>query len=389
MSNCRLCRMTGVFVSAVVFSLLASPVAAQVLIERPGPANKTAAKGTAREKSSKTTLDVQLLVGREGVGLQSQRWLRVFEKLGIALTIRQGDIGEKLSVTEQSLGNGVRRVQLVGGLDRSGRIIFPDRSFTEAEADKLAEWLTELREFGAQGAPGGKPVWGLSNDQFERLFRSLATPVRTELQGQPLAEALAAFDLPNEFPLSFSDAAAARIEAAGSATKVHAELKGTAQGSALAAMLNQWGLGFRPQRSKSGALQLTVVTLAEASDVWPVGWPPTKKAVETAPTLFKLLPIELDDIELDAVLESVAEVSKVPVLIDHHGLQLQKIDPAAVKVSHPRRQASYNMLLKSVTAAAKAQHEIRIDEAGRPLVWVFPIRQRSSTTTPPARERDQ
>jgi hypothetical protein len=371
----------------VVLSMLTVRMSAQVAPERISTGNKSAAKGASRE-ASKTTLEVQLLVGRDGVGQQSQRWLRVFEKLQISLTIRPGDIGEKLSVTEQSLGNGVRRVKLIGGLDRSGRIMFPDRSFTEADADKLAEWLAELREFGAQGAPAGKPVWGLSNDQFERLFRGLATPVRIELQDQPLAEALSAFDLPNEFPLSFSDAAAARIEAASSNSKVHAELKGLAQGTALSALLNQWGLGFRPQRARSGALQLTVVTLTEASDVWPVGWPPTKKAAETAPALFKLLPIELDDIELDAVLESVADVSKVPVLIDHHGLQQLKIDPAEVKVSHPRRQASYNMLLKSITAAARAQHEIRIDEAGRPLVWVFPFRTPSGATSPPVRNRD-
>jgi hypothetical protein len=378
----RRCRLVHVCLAlALSFPLPSSW--AQVLTERPPAGAKSGAKPAPRDPASKTSLEVHILVGREGVGQQSQRWLRVFEKLQVPLTIRHGDISEKLSVTEQSLGNGLRRVQLVGGLDRTGRIAFPDRSFAESEADKLAEWLTELREFGAQGAPGGKPVWGLSNDQFERLFRSLAAPVRTELQDQTLAEAIAAFNLPNEFPLSFSDAAAARIEAAGSTAKVHAELKGIAQGSALAALLNQWGLGFRPQRSRSGALHLTVVTLSEASDVWPVGWPPTKKTADTAPSLFKLLSIELDDIELDAVLESVAEVSKVPVLIDHHGLQLQRIDLAAVRVSHPRRQASYNMLLKSVTSAAKSQHEIRVDEAGRPLVWIFPFRQRSAAASPP------
>lgn len=388
MSNVSRRRMTLLVVTTVAFSLSPLSFFGQVLTERPGPASKPGTKGVNREKTSKTVLDVQLVVGKEGVGLHSQRWLRVFEKMEIPLTVRPGDIAEKLSVTEQVLGNGARRVQLVGRLDRGGRIVFTDRSFTEAEADKLAEWLTELREFGAQGSPTGKPVWGLSNDQFDRLFRGLTTPVRSDLQGQPLAEAVAAFDLPAEFPLSFSDSAAARIEAAGSAAKVHAELKGVAQGSALAAMLNQWGLGFRPQRSKSGALQLTVVTLAEANDVWPVGWPPTKKATETAPTLFKLLPIELDDIELDAVLESVADVSKVPVLIDHHGLQQQKIDPASIKVSHPRRQASYNMMLKTVTAAARAQHEIRIDEAGKPLVWVFPLRSSREQVVPPAPRRD-
>jgi hypothetical protein len=393
MSNCRRHSLTCLVVSSVAFSLLTPLAFGQVLTERPGPASKPGAKTpantAAREKSSKTSLDVQLLVGNEGVGLQAQRWLRVFEKLEIPLTVRSGDIAEKLSITEQSLGNGIRRVQLVGLLDRTGRLVFSDRSFTEADADKLAVWLTELREFGAQGSPTGKPVWGLSSDQFERLFRSLTPPVREELQGQPLAEAIAAFDLPRDFPLNFSDAAAARIEAAGATAKVRHSFKGIANGTALAALLNEWGLGFRPQRSKTGALQLTIVTLQEATDVWPVGWPLTKKGAETAPVMFKLLPIELDEIELEAVLESVADVAKIPVLLDHHGLQAQRIDPAKAKVSHPRRHVSYNTMLKTVTGMARLQHDIRIDEAGRPLVWVSPIKKSRDAAAPPAPARDE
>ncbi|MBI5759410.1 MAG: hypothetical protein HZA46_12900 [Planctomycetales bacterium] len=389
MPNRRRCSLTCLVVLVVAFSRPLPQVSGQIVTERPGPASKPAAKPAARDKSSKASLDVQLLVGKEGVGLQAQRWLRVFEKLEIPLTIRPGDIAEKLSITEQTLGNGIRRVQLIGQLDRAGRVVFTDRSFTEAEADKLAEWLIELREFGAQGSPTGKPVWGLSSDQFERLFRSLTPPVREELQGEPLAEAIAAFDLPREFPLNFSDAAAARIEAAGATAKVRHPFKGIANGTALAALLNEWGLGFRPQRSKTGSLQLTIVTLQEANDVWPVGWPLTKKGAETAPVMFKLLPIELDEIELQAVLESVADVAKIPVLMDHHAMQAQRIDPARVKVSHPRRHVSYNTMLKTVTGMTRLQHDIRIDESGRPLIWVSPIKKRLDVAAPPAPSRDE
>jgi hypothetical protein len=46
-------------------------------------------------------------------------------------------------------------------------------------------------------------------------------------------------------------------------------------------------------------------------------------------------------------------------------------------------------MLKTVTGMARLQHEIRIDEAGRPLVWVSPIKKSREAATPSAPSRDE
>ena len=132
-------------------------------------------------------------------------------------------------------------------------------------------------------------------------------------------------------------------------------------------------LAFCPSRLPDGTVELSV-TLAESSgDAWPIGWPRRQSPPETAPTLFEIKTIDLDDEPLDEVLEAVAGVIGIPILVDRAALADRRIDLTQVKISHPRKRTTWITALNSFAYKAKAKFEILIDEAGKPFLWVTPL----------------
>ena len=65
-----------------------------------------------------------------------------------------------------------------------GRIVLPDRTFTRGDGVNLQEWVEELRLYGAQGSPEGKPLWGLSEEQFKAVFTALSEPSPVDSDGK-------------------------------------------------------------------------------------------------------------------------------------------------------------------------------------------------------------
>lgn len=322
-----------------------------------------------------TEVTVQLYTDEQGVGLRAQRWSEAFQQMNVTLSIRRGTVGRTPAVTDKVLGGLRRRVTLVGKLDKQGRLIFEERVFTEADTGKLKAWINDLKAFGAQGDPSGKPLWGLSQEQFAPIQAALNKTLETDLHGKLLQKAIEDLDLPATVPLRFTAAARhhlAELDRVQPAT-VQLPLKGLSKGTALAILLHQAGLGFRPTRNQDASIDLSVWSLKATDDVWPVGWPQKKSNRELAPKLVQLTPIALQDIELLPVLETVSEVTGIPILIDQAGFRAEAIDLAKVKVSYPSRQATWSAALKSLVFQAKGRAEIWTDEAGHPFIWVTPL----------------
>ncbi|MBW3542383.1 MAG: hypothetical protein KY476_19120, partial [Planctomycetes bacterium] len=324
--------------------------------------------------AGKTDVTVELLYGTDGGALHAQEWFRAFEKLGYSVRLRRAVGVEKPELSESTVGT-LRRVKLVGRLERSGELVFPERRFSRAESIKLGEWLEELKSYGAQGAPEGQPVWGLSPVQFDALYTSLQEETQAKTDGRTLAEALAALDLPKDYPLRLSsDSEAFLKNDVSDGRKVRQSVEGFAKGTALALMLNEFGLGFRPQRKADGSLELLIEPLKKTADVWPVGWEPKHSLPQTAPGLFELLPVELDGLKLTDVLSAVEAKTDVAIRIDHYAIETWKIDLENITVSYPPRKTSWSLLLRGVTNPHKLTREIKIDERGRPFVWITTLK---------------
>jgi hypothetical protein len=78
-------------------------------------------------------------------------------------------------------------------------------------------------------------------------------------------------------------------------------------------------------------------------------------------------------VPLDEVLDAVAEVIKIPILIDRQGIAAKGVDFSDVKITYPRKRTTWSEALKSFIYKAKSKLEILIDEAGRPFIWITPI----------------
>ena len=334
---------------------------------------ETRPRDAGKTKQSVTTVTVELLTGNAGVGLKARQWAEILGKLDVVVTVRNGRSDEKLGVTERKVGGTLRSVLVVGALDSAGRLIFPDQVFTEDDAEKLAVWINELRLYGAQGDPTGRPVWGLTKEQFGVIHAALKKPLSADTKDVEITKAVGLFELPQEHPVRFSPEAVGRLKERGGQVRVSQSLQGISQGTALAVLLAEQGLGFRPRRLPDGKIELTVYPLEEKSNVWPVGWPRESNVPDTCPELFQFKTVELDDKPLDEVLEAVAGVIKIPILIDRQGLDAKGVDVSQVKITYPRKRTTWSEALRSFTFKAKSKLEVLIDEAGKPFIWITPI----------------
>jgi len=345
------------------------------------PAGRTPGKSIDR-KTPNTSITAELVTGSSGNGLKARQWAEIFSKLDVVVTVRSGRSDDKLGVSERKSGGSLRVVSIVGAIDSQGRLIFPDQIFTENDSDKLAKWIDELRTYGAQGDPHGRPVWGLTKEQFGVIYAALKRPLTSEPKDMELTKAVTLFELPKDQPLKFSPEAARLVKAQGERTIVSQPLQGISQGTALAALLAEHGLGFRPRRLPDGAIELTIAPLAEKGDVWPVGWPREQGLPETAPALFEFKTIDLADEPLNEVLEAVAPAIKLPILLDLAALAAKDIDLSQVVITHPRKRTTWTQALTTFTFKAKAKFEVLVDESGKPFLWVTPL------ATPPRAHKE-
>ena len=339
----------------------------------------TAIAQTDRQPSTavgaeKTLVEFEILLPKLGDGLDAQTWGPAFEKMGVSVRFRQAILDEELAVDERIRGTW-RMVNVIGEMDLDGTLHFPDKSFTMSETRQLGEWVDELKTYGAQGAPDGKPAWGLSEPQFTAVYDALSTSIDADLAGLDLPDVFQALKLPVDYPLKLQTTAEDRLRDPISAHPLRQDVHGLSMGTGLAIVLSDYGLGFRPIRNPRGTIDLVVEPLEDLKDPWPIGWEldPSQPRNEVAPALFAMVRAGFDDLPLQDVLDAVEQASQTPIIIDYRRCAARDIDPAAVRVSYPQKQTAWVLIVRTVTAQARLTREIMVDEAGTPFVYVFPF----------------
>lgn len=325
--------------------------------------------GADRKFDTRVTVE---LVTSQGAGLAAQEWNEIFQDLNVSLSIRRSVLNDKPETREATLGVNLREVTVLGILDDDGSVTFADRRFVPADVRKLKEWIDGLKAYGAQGSPLGQPLWGLSKTQFEPLFETLSNPLKTEIQGQNLGQAIKSFSIQDRYLITFGADAIQHLENAKPVEQVRGMYAGMSQGTALAAMLNEYDFGIQPRRTANGKVDLVIVRLQRNVETWPVGWPPISDPPKLAPNLFDLADVELKDEPFLDVIDAVADLISIPVVIDSHGMKQNKIDLGKKTVSHKKRRVTWSSALKHVCFQARCKFEVRVDESGHPLLWVMP-----------------
>lgn len=317
-----------------------------------------------------TKVSVELITG-EGVGLDAQEWAEIFQEMNVTFSVRRSLLNDKPETTETTSGVSLRDVQVIGRLEKDGSLTFADRRFTTANVAKLKEWIDGLKAYGAQGSPKGQPMWGLSKAQFDPLFQALTPVLKIDPKDAALNKALDLFTVRRTYPLRFTADATQHLEKDSVLERAERSYEGISEGTALAALLNEFGLGFHPQRTPQSKLELAIVKLSPQANVWPVGWPLSDDPPKVAPNLFKIGEVELEDEPILDVLQAVGDLISMPVIVDEYGLKVSGINLKAKTVSHKKKRTVWSAALKHVCFQVRCKWELRVDEGGHPLLWVM------------------
>lgn len=305
--------------------------------------------------------------------LSHQQWLRTLQQLKVAgLSIRAPRAGDSLKIeTRGTAARPVYRVQ--GQINARSELVVPGGRFSLSNTAALSAWLTKLADEGpprslSEGGAGAP--FGLDEVSVKRAHALLRTPVGFSTLGLSTPDAVARIrqDLP--LPLAMDARAEAALRAAG---KVRDELKGISAGTALAALARPAGLALAPRKDAKGNLELVIRKAAEG-DVWPVGLSAEDDRQRVVPALFDSISVGIEENPLPDALAAVCGRLQIPYLVDHNALAVQGVDFQKAVVSLPESKLIYAIILRKLLGQVGLVGQLRIDEAGKPFLWVTTLR---------------
>jgi hypothetical protein len=310
------------------------------------------------------------LVTQQGFPLTgSHDWYQMLTRIGIErLRIRGLRTGESVTPQVRQVGSHDRpRYRIDGLLTASGQLKLPGGTFRLRDSASLQSYLRRLSAGGPEEIAAKKERFGLTLRQLAELTDALTPPLGVPTRGVALADVVAAARRVTE--QKFVIEADARI-VLKQGTPIAEGLEDVSVGTALAAALNTAGLILQPRKPLGGDVELAITQPRTGRDSWPAGWPPQKKPLRLLPVLFERINVEIRRQTLADTLKALAPRLKVPLLIDHPALARQQIDPVKTQVALPPQRTYYKRILDQVLFQARLRSELRVDEAGKPLIWI-------------------
>ena len=260
------------------------------------------------------------------------------------------------------------------------------------KSKRLAAWLDDLAQ---NGPPDKRPklvAFGLTAEQYDRVKKDLAAPVGFSTAGLARRDAVERIAGKLSFPLRLEDTLlpspetgegpgvradpgkTPKLSQTPGADKIEDELSGLSAGAALACLLCAADYLLVPQVVGKQIKYSVLKAQSDVKEFWPVGRPPQAPPPEVLPGLFEFLNVNVQSIPAATVLDTIGKRLKTPVLYDRAALAKYKIDPAKAKVSFPRAATNYSMALDRMLFPVGLQLEIRVDDAGKPFLWVTSVK---------------
>ena len=381
-------RTRTILAGCLVWLAVASPVSAQLIQIRPKkPANETppaplprpaprlpnAPPAKPEGAALNTVIEVDILSLELQGDPSAQSWGKLFEDMGHSVRIRNGRDG-KASVSEKVRGS-LRYVNASGVLNKEGELTFGKVTFRLSEGEKIKEWLEELKTYGAQGTPDGKPLWGLNRLQFEDVNARMTKPLAIQTQGQSLTTLVKALQADAMLPVRLHTATAGWLKEAAHDRPITVDMTGFSTGTGLAIALNEIGTGLRPTRTPDGKIEYEILPLDQLKDPWPLGWEPHAETPrnQITPELFQLGVVGFDQSPLREVLTAIQTESKTPIVIDTRKCLAKKIDVDKILVSSPTKRTAWALVVSQCVRQAGLYNSYRQDETGRGFILVAPF----------------
>lgn len=336
---------------------------------------------TATLAQAAPPVDLELAT-ESGVQITAPReWLQLLAGIGIEnVRIRGAQSGDEVRVEQR--GNSKRpSYYVLGVLTARDQLRLPGGTFGRRDTAKLKDYFDRLTADGPESLTAPRGRFGLTDKELEAVFAELTQPIDFETRG--LTPRAILDRLQAKLTIKFAiDTEAGR--ALAEAKPFEDELKGVSAGTGVTMLLRRDGLLLRPEKPRGQAVVFRVVradeealtrsTLAKTDDLqlkeWPIGWETEQAPSELAPALFEYLNAEIDGYTAAETLEAIGPRLKVPLFLDHAALKAGHIDLAMVKVKVPKSRTYYKRVLDRVVSQARLGSQLRVDEAGKPFLWI-------------------
>jgi len=259
---------------------------------------------------------------------------------------------------------------VTGSINAKGEMVLPGGTYSLSQAELLARWIQQLAQHGPNPeTPKPSSPFGLTEAQFQATLELLSQPVGFSTKGMHRAAAVSKVGQQLKVRLQIESGL---LEPAAE-DPVADELLGVAAGTALACLLRPAGLYLVPKPGPEHA-ELTIRNASKAAEVWPVGWNLDKPLPEVLPAMFESFNANIQNATIQTVLDALSSRLKTPIFQDHNALARHGIDPGQKSVTVTQSRTTCNQLLRKVLSQAGLRSEVRLDEAGKPFIWVTTIK---------------
>ena len=303
---------------------------------------------------------------RAVVGTQ-QQWMEALQDVGADRVVVKTSGSDQPKLEETQLSSGIL-ISVTGTID-GRRLLLPGGSFAITNKTGIRDWISRLRDDGAQVALAEKKAFGLTSEQLVGLHETLATPVSFPTMG--IAPQAAIEKIAASLPLSVSLDAGAQA-ALRTAEPLGEEFQGMASGTSLAAIIRPSGLVLEPRRHQGKAVELWIVETAASREYWPVGWPLEKPPVQVEPKLFETIELEIRGFPLKDALHAIEKRTGVPFFYDQNSMARAGIELSTTKVTVVQKKISFMVAIGKLLRQSKPRliEELRMDEKGTPFLWI-------------------
>ena len=277
------------------------------------------------------------------------------------------------SANQQNAKPSVQRsassVHITAIINSQNELLVPGKRFSLRQQSALKNWIEQQRAPKPDTASKELDRFGLKRDQLLKVQDALKPVVAESTRGKNAHKVFR--DITRQISLGLR--ISPTVRSILSEGQVKAELQGLSSGTALAALLHPLDLVVVPVSGSQGRSQLVVTAAGSVPEAWPIGWKPRQPVREAVPKLFDFLEIEIEDTPIQEVLQALESRLGTPVLYDRPWLELKEIDPATTNVSFPPKRTFYGKVLSQTLFNARLEHEVRVDERGKPFLWITPL----------------
>ncbi|MCC7087323.1 MAG: hypothetical protein IT427_20165 [Pirellulales bacterium] len=300
----------------------------------------------------------------------AQQWAKILAEIGVSnVRFRGPEPGERPTVKASGTGRHAE-FRITAQLNSRGAMVTPGGQFAPSDRAKLSKWLSELTSAGPENLGQSKTVFGLYPKQYDQVRSALRPKVGATTKGANPPKVLEQIRRRLELPLAVDPAI---DQALAADDPVRDELQDVSLGTALAAIARPVGAVLLP-KSAGGTLELHLTLAQPDGQSWPIGWPPDdKKERDLIPMLFDFLNVDISDVPATEAIAAIQGRLKVPFLYDHNNMLRHKID-LSKRVTIPPGKTYYKRAIDRVLFQTGLKCEVRVDEAGEPIVWITTLK---------------